>query len=642
MVVHTLDTLKLLGEQRYDCQWVPTGRSSLPLLTLPDSGILLLFADTRLCVVDVPLPAPPVSAGQYVGFSRDMVYVARDDRLFVSRPLDNELAVLDRASLKVRRRLPMLGSPTGLAMSDDGQRVFVALAHGAGLAIVDSTKLTWRMHRYAMPSDVSGLQALVNLGRDRLLALTSGEKLHLALIDASAEPILSFTPFRADATATGVRFDRVHGLLYVSGRTTPDNREILYRIDVNTPTAPQLVASTHSASDGTPLLGLQSMALNPAGTTLVSGNGVAIAPLSFARKYLLRLDGADMTTSHHGAGLLFSADGKTIEYGRSNGFVQRFNAVSGKPLQSRALPCGQNGMDISQMVAAPGVDDLLVRGNDMICSKDKSTPYYPPNDQPITPTPIADKVGDLFPLHANAKWVFQRGKQRWVQRVTGSRMASTRQPIWSLQTADGNREEYRLNADLRGIGARLPKGISVKFARPVTVLAHGDVLDFPYESQTVAYFANAKGETANVDYGFTRTALGYEQVKVPAGSFRALHVRQEEILSPFGEPERRSKADIWLAPGVGPVKIITSNKQSVLVSYAVDSDGDGITARRDNCTIVANANQLDTDADQQGDACDLDDDNDQISDLLDNCQRRVNLDQRDTDFDAIGDACDWN
>jgi Ca2+-binding RTX toxin-like protein len=50
-----------------------------------------------------------------------------------------------------------------------------------------------------------------------------------------------------------------------------------------------------------------------------------------------------------------------------------------------------------------------------------------------------------------------------------------------------------------------------------------------------------------------------------------------------------------------------------------DPDGDGIGRLTDNCRLVANPSQLNTDGDTQGDACDLDDDGDGVLDVSDSC-----------------------
>jgi len=92
-----------------------------------------------------------------------------------------------------------------------------------------------------------------------------------------------------------------------------------------------------------------------------------------------------------------------------------------------------------------------------------------------------------------------------------------------------------------------------------------------------------------------------------------------------------------------------------------DCDNDTVFDLTDNCLLVANPNQLDTDGDRIGDACDPDDDNDGILDVNevasacrlsadcdddghndseDNCPVDANGDQLDTDGDQLGDACD--
>jgi hypothetical protein len=66
-----------------------------------------------------------------------------------------------------------------------------------------------------------------------------------------------------------------------------------------------------------------------------------------------------------------------------------------------------------------------------------------------------------------------------------------------------------------------------------------------------------------------------------------------------------------------------------------DADGDGVKMDIDNCPAIANPDQLDTDNDTLGDACDDDDDNDGISDSLDLDSLNPNICQ-----DSDSDSCD--
>ena len=72
----------------------------------------------------------------------------------------------------------------------------------------------------------------------------------------------------------------------------------------------------------------------------------------------------------------------------------------------------------------------------------------------------------------------------------------------------------------------------------------------------------------------------------------------------------------------------------------LDTDGDTLGNNADNCPSVANPDQEDADSDNIGDACDTDVDGDGTNNATDNCPTLANADQLDTDSDNIGDACD--
>lgn len=81
------------------------------------------------------------------------------------------------------------------------------------------------------------------------------------------------------------------------------------------------------------------------------------------------------------------------------------------------------------------------------------------------------------------------------------------------------------------------------------------------------------------------------------------------------------------------------------LTFALDSDLDGVADTIDNCPNIANRWQYDNDGDGKGDECDNtpwgnDRDNDDVSDWTDNCPDTYNPNQADLDSDGQGDACD--
>ena len=114
----------------------------------------------------------------------------------------------------------------------------------------------------------------------------------------------------------------------------------------------------------------------------------------------------------------------------------------------------------------------------------------------------------------------------------------------------------------------------------------------------------------------------------------------------IGEPDLTQETNIQFA-------IIFVSDQSVVQEGTIvdnfkveglldddDDDNDGILDVDDNCPLFANANQLDTDGDGEGDVCDIDDDNDGILDIEDICPLTSDPNQDDFDGDGIGDLCD--
>lgn len=85
-------------------------------------------------------------------------------------------------------------------------------------------------------------------------------------------------------------------------------------------------------------------------------------------------------------------------------------------------------------------------------------------------------------------------------------------------------------------------------------------------------------------------------------------------------------------------KADNSNTCSGTVTVAPDIDGDGVTDSLDDCTLVANANQLDSDGDQFGNACDADFNGNNVVDPSDLSAIKAKLGKPAANFDLNGNG----
>jgi hypothetical protein len=76
----------------------------------------------------------------------------------------------------------------------------------------------------------------------------------------------------------------------------------------------------------------------------------------------------------------------------------------------------------------------------------------------------------------------------------------------------------------------------------------------------------------------------------------------------------------------------------VIIGRAVDTDGDGSADGSDNCTLLANADQRDTDGDGLGNLCDPDLDNDGVVNFTDLALLKAAFYSSDSHADFNGDG----
>jgi len=174
--------------------------------------------------------------------------------------------------------------------------------------------------------------------------------------------------------------------------------------------------------------------------------------------------------------------------------------------------------------------------------------------------------------------------------------------------------------------------------------AHSHVVNYgPANSSGnywVAFYLSTDSSITSDDYLLGSDYIGDSYPVHPAGSWVPADISGTI-------PSGITGGMYYLGVMIDPENLVTEGFETnntgvddVPIDISPDTDHDGIADEEDNCPLIANTDQLDTDSDGMGDVCDPDDDNDTIADEEDNCPLIANTDQLDTDSDGMGDVCD--
>jgi len=198
-------------------------------------------------------------------------------RVYVSLPSRNEVAVVSLTTLRLVDRILLPGSPRGIDLSLDGTRLFAALNSSNAVAVID---LDTRGVRTIPLLDQSGdarLWDVVEVRPNRVFVTSNPSSngfAYVVQIDMDQGERLSRVASERIIRAGPVLVRSSDGLFaYVGEGFSPNS---LYKLDLSDPTAPIVLEDQHGTVGGT-----DSLALNTTGTRIALRSGQVLRTGSF-------------------------------------------------------------------------------------------------------------------------------------------------------------------------------------------------------------------------------------------------------------------------------------------------------------------------------------------------------------------------
>jgi len=260
--------------------------------------------------------------------------------------------------------------------------------------------------------------------------------------------------------------------------------------------------------------------------------------------------------------------------------------------------------------------------------------------------------GEYFPLESGDQWTYQSSNSSfsWTDTTTVMPGTATVNGIATkmvqTQGSQGT-ETYYYTSDGNGIRLhrQVKAGQTVSFSPPIRLADVSAALGQSLSTSGTAALVIPQG-TFNLSYTAVAVIPSFVTTAAPAGHFDTVKAETTVTLSGsvLGQPVDETEVNTyWFARHIGPVRrtVVASglNVTSELTAAFIDHDGDGVSATSDNCPLLANPSQTDTDGDGRGDACDLDDDDDGVPDASDAFPLDA-TESLDTDLDGIGNNAD--
>ena len=566
--------------------------------------------------------APPVA--ELGGFGAALQADTARKRLFVSLPDSEQLAVIDGKRLSVTARVLLPGQPRGLALRAASGELLVALSSGRGFAVIEPSSLAVTRYEFLLPAEVRGFDQVADMGRGRVLLYSAAAPGRFAVFDSAAPHTLLWSAATLMHEAQSLEFDRERQQLY----TTRAGRFVV--LDFATPDAPVVVVDSAQLSDGSPLAGraLAQLRFDARSQRVVSGDGLVFDAAT-------QVPWSDLKS---GLQSVLSVDGRFSFSSADDGRIQRRGLRDAADNRALSLSCAAS--EVTSLAVLADDASVVALAGAQVCGTVGSAQRVASLAATVAatvPSPL-----ELYPSHRDAKWIYRKLSDSSVETSTIVGAATVeKRAVWKTLFADQTYNFRHVSAkEASEVRAVFPVDLQTVTSVPPNLLVKStDQISKSYVQNGYYSAVQGTGKPRKVNYRQTRKIVGYTNVKLSFGTFRALRI-DYNIVQTFQNETRSSNGTSWLVPGLGEVQLGAKGKPStVLRDATVDLDKDGINAKTDNCRVTKNANQLDTDSDKSGDVCDKDDDGDGVADTVDNCPLVKNPAQTNSDADPKGDAC---